>query len=554
MRPARIPVFAESEVRPRVNFFTSSVTKFLHARSVFDICRLPLTHFRSRQEPYDEVYEFGRTALLQSAVEQVAGLVGRKTLFFVEDTSIRIAALSTDDVGFPGLAAKEWFAATRFEDLDAELKKRGDRSAVVRSDIALHVPGVPEPLLFEGSTQGRVAEMAPDFLPRPEHPWLTPDTFNGWFIPDGATIPLGAMTFEQSWEFDFRVKALMHLIAKLAEFTYVLNLPTSAYERVTRVPAHDGGQVELFPEDRPSKRAILMVTGHTCAGKTEFGMVAEALSHAHHIEASEVLRGCATEEERREHEGFALANAVLTRLGADAVARRIVEKELPYTYHEIVVITGFRTIEEVAYVKRHFHDARLLVLMADRRTRYQRQIQRKRPGFVEGIDRFDDRDCEQESFGLLVVSTILADDLLENDGTSDQSLDDFRNRVRALLSGASKVAGLTRDQRPRHDLEHERLYRCLRAIEQAGVPLSAPEISEITNEMGVGIAQRNVNQALREFPQFAARKHSRGENIRYEMTRAGLAYVRQREVKERSMPSPKAPESDVEGETDEAAG
>ena len=532
MRISLRPTFL-SERRPRVHFYTSNDHKFMQARSVFDICGLALTHFRSRQDPYDEAYDKGGDALLRSAVAQVKSVIGHASFFFVEDTSIRVEALSSADVDTPGLAAKEWFAATSFEELDAVLRVAQDRRATVRSDIALHVPGV-EPVLLSGMTSGVVADHPPDFPTNPTHPWLTPDTFNGWFIPDGASRPLGAMKFEESLEYDFRVKALVALVDRLEEYTAVVNLAPSAFEKVGRGVREPVGQVELFASDKGSAPKVVMVTGYTCAGKTEFGVAAESVPDVRYVEASGVLRqiGASIDPELG---GFELAERVLGELGPDIVARVITEKFLPQLSERTVVITGFRTIEEVAHVRRLYPDARLLFVQADERTRLQRQIQRARKGSVSNMEDLRRRDREQESFGLLAVGEDLADDLLENDGTSDSSLETYHKRVRALLKGAKRVPKPNRNARPRPPLSEEGPYRCLHALRRAGSPLTAPEISRMTEEEGWGIEQRNINQALRLYPQFAVRTERAGADIVYDITKAGLAYLTQREAKDRSV-------------------
>lgn len=530
MRPSLRRIFF-SRTRPRVYFHTSNDHKFLQARSVFDLCGLPLTHFHSLQDPYDEDYTGGRSVLLQEAIDQVKDVLGRELLFFVEDTSICIDALSTDGQEVPGLRAKEWFASTEFEALDAELRSVGNRQASVRSDIALHVPKIA-PVFVYGETEGRVAEVPPDFSTNSSHPWLTPDTFNGWFVPAGADRPLGAMSFDESLEHDFRVRALLKLVDKLTEYTAILNLSTPAYEHVVRIDQVQEEQSDLFGP--PSGKSVFAVIGPTCAGKTEFGKQAEALENGRHVEASAVLRDLKTAHHDA-MEGFELAEQLLTDMGPDVVAREIVDRLLPYFHEDMVVITGFRTIEEIVYLKQRHKEARVIFLSADRRTRYQRQIQRARKGFAETAEEFRKKDKEQESFGLLSVGSDLADDVMDNDGTSDQTLQLFRENARAVMQGIDSVHGVVRDARPRHPLRKERIYRCLRALDHGRVPLTAAEISRLTEREGWRIAQRNVNQCLREFSEFARRKLRAGRPITYQLTGAGLAYLRHREEKARSV-------------------
>jgi hypothetical protein len=88
------------------------------------------------------------SAVLVKAIEQVNQEFGVRSIFFVEDTSLRIESLS-DQGDFPGLAVKERFSQITFNDLDRQLYDLGnDRRAKVCSDIALYVPTLQRPLFF----------------------------------------------------------------------------------------------------------------------------------------------------------------------------------------------------------------------------------------------------------------------------------------------------------------------------------------------------------------------------------------------------------------------
>src|SRR5205809_806755 len=105
----RIP-FLRGDRQLEVHFYTSNIAKFLQARLLFDRSGLVLRHFRAHTEPYSENYQLGKEELLRRAVRDVAQRVAGNPLFFVEDTSLRIEALSSDGADYPGLAVKEWFS------------------------------------------------------------------------------------------------------------------------------------------------------------------------------------------------------------------------------------------------------------------------------------------------------------------------------------------------------------------------------------------------------------------------------------------------------------
>jgi|SRR5450432_1926244 inosine/xanthosine triphosphate pyrophosphatase family protein len=212
-----------------VYFYTSNADKLLQARLIFARRGYELRHFRIGSEPYDEDYSLGTETLLTKAITQVNADFNVRSLFFVEDTSLRIDALS-EEFDFPGLAVKDWFGTTSFDELDRQIRIRGgDRRALVRSDIALFLPTLSRPIFFHGETAGAVATTPPTFSPSSQYPWLTPDTFNGWFIPAGASRRLGETEFEDSLQFDFRAKSIASLIDQIDQLNAALNLASNFY-------------------------------------------------------------------------------------------------------------------------------------------------------------------------------------------------------------------------------------------------------------------------------------------------------------------------------------
>ena len=90
--------------------------------------------------------------------------------------------------------------------------------------------------------------------------------------------------------------------------------------------------------------------GHTCAGKTTFGKYAQ---HAglDFVEASGVMRMIAQSKGLSDSDSFSLAKTTLEQFGPDVVARKIIQ--LYPNIDRGLVITGFRTIEELELLKKH---------------------------------------------------------------------------------------------------------------------------------------------------------------------------------------------------------
>ena len=239
--------------------------KFLQARVVFERHGFVLDYFRESQEPYYEEYGLGSRELLRRALEEIRKRLGTNSLFFVEDTSVRVDALSDERNAVPGLRVKEWFQEMTFETLDVQLRRHGnDRGATVYSDIGLYVPNLERAVFAHGETVGTVAEKAPEFEMSYEFPWLTPKTFNGWFIPEGSDKTLGEMEFYESLKYDFRVKCLKALLERIEEYSAIINLPNNAYA-APKVRARE--QEWLFP-GFDGLISPVVVIGRICAGKT----------------------------------------------------------------------------------------------------------------------------------------------------------------------------------------------------------------------------------------------------------------------------------------------
>ncbi|MFL6856364.1 MAG: non-canonical purine NTP pyrophosphatase, partial [Allosphingosinicella sp.] len=153
-------------------FYTSNPDKLIQARLILSRFGFRVRHYRSEREPYDEDYSSGTETLLKNALRQVSEEFAVRSAFFVEDTSLRIDALSEVD-DYPGMAVKEWFPRTTLESLNNQiLVRNGSRFATVKSDIALRIPGLSRPIFFHGETRGTVALTEPDFEGSVQYPWL----------------------------------------------------------------------------------------------------------------------------------------------------------------------------------------------------------------------------------------------------------------------------------------------------------------------------------------------------------------------------------------------
>lgn len=515
-RPTPREIFHTKDKQVQVFFYTSNIHKYLQARLVFERAGLILQHFKSSTEPYFEDYTGTKQQLLARAVSELRESISSGSLFFVEDTSLRIETLSEPARDYPGVAVKEWFSQTRFEQLDSLLVGRSnDRRATIKSDIALHIPGLGRPIFFEGTVSGVVSTSPPNFPENAKYPWLTPKNFNGWFIPDGAEKRLGEMSIEEAWGYDFRIRALESLLSRLEEYTGILNLYPPAYSRRQHLDLST--QMPLFTG------LLLIVVGPSCAGKTTFGEYAQEKHEAMHIEASAVLRMLHRDESDDASDAFTFAKEFLSRNGPDIIARKIVQIHSS-KFDKGVVITGFRTIEEIEFIKDSFPQAHIAYIEASERTRLERQIARGRTTDCLTLEDCRRSDEQQASFGLLPVAEHIADTRILNEG----SMDDFKRQIDALMTGSEldAVSGISVTGGVAAAAERTQLFRCLRVLDQGGRPMTCDEIEEVTERTGTKIRHNNANKVLKRVPELARRIETEGMRVRYEIQNPGRAYLR----------------------------
>lgn len=501
-----------------VYFYTSNADKLLQARLMFIRYGYTLRHYKGRKEPYDEDYSLDTETLLTRAIEQVNAEFGIRSIFFVEDTSLRIEALS-EGSDYPGLSVKEWFSDTTFQSLDDEISKRGgDRSAIIKSDVALHIPSLSHTLFFHGETEGEVALTSPTFSPSAQYPWLTPDTFNGWFIPKGATKRLSEMEFEESLAFDFRAKSLSALILRIEELNAALNLSPHLY--VVRKPAEPSIAAQplfkgLLP-DEGAVRQVLLVIGHKCAGKTTLSDHAASHDDVMVFEASSILRRIAVDAEEPV-ESADEAFRFLREHGLDCVAQTIA-KYLERSTAHLNVVTGLRTVEEIALLLRRFPDARIVYVDSDSRTRFERHVRRARDKEVRTFSEFEKQDEQQARFGVLRVATEIATDIVRNDGTLEQ----YKVKIDMLISDLSGNRSRIRERTGSKGLsEKSELHRTLSALSALGSDGTCSAISAKASELGMPVRKYNTNRALKEVPEFAERVKRAGHLLSYRLTARG---------------------------------
>ena len=159
------------------------------------------------------------------------------------------------------------------------------------------------------------------------------------------------------------------------------------------------GQLSLIPEHT---RLILLVIGDKCAGKSTFSdHIATMYDEVRVYEASNILRGIA------EHDGMAPntsdeALLYLERVGWQVVAEKVA-MYIDMNDSRWNIVTGLRTPEELLYLKERFPEARVVLIDADPRIRFERHIRRARDQDIKTFAAFNEQDEIQKQFGALLI-------------------------------------------------------------------------------------------------------------------------------------------------------
>jgi dephospho-CoA kinase len=250
---------------------------------------------------------------------------------------------------------------------------------------------------------------------------------------------------------------------------------------------------------------VLIVIGHKCSGKSTFSdFLTGQRAGVFALEGSTLLRQIAAEE-GVEILNSADAMAFLEEWNWDIVAKRAAE----YVAREsadLNIITGMRTVEEVLWLRSMLPAARVVLIEADPRTRFERHVRRARADDAQTFKDFARLDEEQMRFGALRVAHEIADVVIRNDA----DLGNYWRRIDDLVN--------TIDRLPERRFAASELHRSLRALLRIGRAATCDEIAAATAEQGLAVRKYNNNRALKAVPEFATRVEKRGELLRYRLS------------------------------------
>ena len=397
-------------------FVTSNLTKLAHARYLCRNYQVNILHYKELfyGKGYVEPRVDDRTFLLSESFKDAvtrwkkhfSGENGR--LFFIEDTSVKIDALSDEKHEIPGVDVKYWMRETNFDKLDKELKKRGNnRRCSVTShvmlflteDLRIRLRNNNDYIDFTSTANGYVTEKEHCIETQMLYPWLDNITFNKWFVPDGCALPVSMLDISEADAGDFRKGAFSEMLALLAE------------NGIIRGRRYIDYQVYLQFYDS------FVVCGRTCAGKTTIGQYLVDKYGYYHIEASEFMtqRLLETHGAKSNIDKHKFASEVL-KVEPFFVVRRLVDYMHEHGIFDRFVITGFRTRTEVEEFQKLFHGSRvnLVFINSKYEERCKRWIGRHRDvdDYIE--ERFKAIDDVQEGMGIGKIMQIRGMYILEN--------------------------------------------------------------------------------------------------------------------------------------------
>ncbi len=500
-----------------ITFITSNPTKLAHARHLCKGYDVNILQYKKLfyGVGYEEPRLFDRERLLEESIndaivrwkKNVSNYGDR--LFFIEDTSVRIDALSDDINEVPGVDIKYWMQSHNFTQLDAELKKKGNnRKASVSSHIILFLTNElkkklkteKDHIIFKSTSYGTIVQKEQKFETQILYPWLDNKTFNKWFVPNGFDLPISMLDISNADKGDFRKEA----------FEQMLNF-LKKYDEIKHV------QKNLIVH-RIHFNPLYVVCGPTCAGKSTIGKFLLEKHDYYHIEASDfmTLKYLETHGTKFSVEKNAFAAEVLKvdpLFVVDSTINYIISKKI----FDNFIITGFRTVNEVSNFLKLFPSQaiKVIYITADLSIRYNRWVKRQRDAGEYTMDRFLKINKLQESMGLVDIEKMKIAINYEN---NNDGLTNLYNDFQGKLMNVNAIQEKNIDLNSIMSIEKislEKVILIVLAIEyrkNESFYYTTTEISHLINDTFSGL-KKNKNNVSRYFnqtyyPYYEIRKES----------------------------------------------
>lgn len=398
-------------------FLSSSRTKFAHIEYLLKKSNYFISQQRNYGIGYVEPRIYDREQLLKESYVDARKRFEKNVskaqnkFFIIEDTSVVIDALSDKDREVPGLDIKYWMKEHSFEDVDSLLKSYGNnRKCTVRSDILLHLPRQlqkkynKEYMVFTGKSEGFICKEEKHFEINSLYPWLDNKTFNKWFVPaeyEREDMPISQLVIKEAVRFDFRQKAISKMISFLEQ---------QELEESEKQHMQNGVQSpSLF--DSPA----FLLLGSTCAGKTTLAEYLAKEYDYYHIEASDFM-----------HQEFYRIHGTGSSVKIGDFAEKALEEDPIIVAKQVlefcknikskpIVVSGFRTLEEVEYFQKNYHGLLQPIYISTQQSiRYERCKRRGRKDVAMSFEEFQIKDIQQYDMGIKTLEQNIKDVITNN--------------------------------------------------------------------------------------------------------------------------------------------
>jgi len=415
-----------------ITFITSNPTKLAHARHLckeYDISILQYKKF-FYGKGYVEPRIYDREVLLEESINDAIKRWKKnvsstgKRLFFIEDTSVRIEALSDEGNEIPGVDIKYWMQEYNFKRLDEELRIKGNnRNVTVSShiilflsdDIKLASQSEKDYIIFSSTSNGTIVKEEQSFETQILYPWLDNNTFNKWFVPNGFEVPISMLNITDADKADFRKGAFDQMFIFLQKH--------NAIQNIQRKP--------IIP--RLSFNPLYIVCGPSCAGKSTIGKLLLEEYDYYHIEASDFMSLKYFETHGTK---FIVDKNIYAAELLKINPLVVVENTISYIQSKRLldnfIVTGFRTSNEVSSFLKLFpmQDIKLIYIDAELSIRYNRWVNRQRDTVEYTFEKFVQINDLQKEMGLIDIKEMAETQQYENnqDGLS-QFLANFEEKI-----------------------------------------------------------------------------------------------------------------------------
>lgn len=478
-------------------FISSSRTKFAHIEYLLKESKYFISQQRNYGIGYEEPRIYDREQLLNESYVDARKRFEKNVsnaqnkFFMLEDTSVAIDALSSEESEVPGLDIKYWMKEHDFDTVDTLLKSHGNnRKCTVRSDILLHLPQKlqkkynKEYMIFTGMSEGYICKEEKTFDTNPIYPWLDNKTFNKWFVPEAYEendTPISQLSIDRATKYDFREKAIEQMKVFLDQEEL------SEFEKQFTIKVQPAS---LFDS------ATFILLGSTCAGKST---LAEYLAETYgyfHIEASDFM-----------HQEFYRKHGTRSSVKIGDFAQKILEENPVVIAHQVaefcknikskpMVISGFRTLQEIEYFKKHHtKSVQTLYVDTERGIRYERCLHRRRSDVALTPEEFRKKDEQQYDMGIRILEQSVQD-VIKNNESFEIYYQQFEASYNSLIKHYE-----VEEIKQLEDMRLEELILLALTLHE-GDFFTTTEIAEIINAELFEIDTKSKNNVSRYFNQY----------------------------------------------------